>query len=184
MWYMQTPIPSWLDNVTLARDPTLPLPRSPELCAIDREHEHATYNLIKQEVLDQIAGGAILGQIVKDYNDSHSQPISASRLRTWLMKSENAVEFDAALTLGTLAMMDEYIMIADAKDEPMVDVEHIKIRLKARDKHMGAFNKKLFGNDPNATNNAPASISVNITQVENPYLPAPAPTPAITTIDV
>lgn len=179
---MQTPIPPWLDNVTLARDPTLPLPRSPELCRIDREQEQATFALIRQDVLDQIAGGAILGQIVKDYNDSHSQPITASKLRTWLMNSDNAGEFKAALALGAMAMMDESVMISDAKDDAMVDVEHIKIKLETRKRYMTAYNKSLFGNDSNATGNAPASINVNITQVENPYLPTPSAnsTPLIT----
>ncbi len=86
------------------------------------------------------------------------------------MSKDNEADFNTALSLGTMAMMDEYIMIADAKDEPMVDVEHIKIRLKARDKHMGAFNKKLFGNDPGATGNTSGVINVNITQVESPYV--------------
>ena len=181
---MQTPLPSWLDNVTLARDPTLPPPKSPELKSIVRDQELSTYLLIRQDVLDQIAGGAILGQIVKDYNDQHSQPISASKLRTWLMNSTNLADFKHALSLGAMAMMDESVMISDAKDEPMVDVEHIKIKLETRKRYMTAYNRSLFGNDPNPSTNAPTAISVNITQVENPYLQSSAPTPTITTIDV
>ena len=179
---MQTPIPSWLDNVTLSIDPTLPIPKSPELRLIERDQEHSTYALIRQDVMDQLAGGAILGQIVRDYNDRHSQPIVASKLRSWLMNKDNEADFNTSLSLGTMAMMDEYIMIADAKDEPMVDVEHIKIRLKARDKHMGAFNKKLFGNDPGATGNTSGTINVNITQVESPYTKLDSPNTL--TIDV
>jgi hypothetical protein len=139
-------IPDWLE----------PAPRSlatspPEVKALAL----AQYEFIFMRVIDSIAHGNSLSQILRD----DQRDIDYNDFYRWIKKDPQRKQlFDEAQEMRTEFMAGEIIEIADA-DDSLEDVNRSKLKIDTRKWLMGAHNRKKYG----ATTNIEVSGGISIT---------------------
>ena len=132
----QLELPDWLDPAprTLAKSP----PEVKSLVLTQYEH-------IFMRVIDQIAHGSSLSQILRD----DQRDIDYNDFYRWIKKDPGRkVLFDEAQEMRTEFMAGEIIEIADA-DDTLEDVNRSKLKIDTRKWLMGAHNKKKYGPSTN-----------------------------------
>ena len=125
-------IPDWLEPAprSLAKSP-------PEVKALAL----AQYEFIFMRVIDSIAHGNSLSQILRD----DQRDIDYNDFYRWIKKNpERNQLFTEAQEMRTEFMAGEIIEIADA-DDTLEDVNRSKLKIDTRKWLMGAHNKKKYG---------------------------------------
>jgi hypothetical protein len=125
-------LPDWLEPAprTLAKSP----PEVKSLVLAQYEH-------IFMRVIDQIAHGSSLSQILRD----DQREIDYNDFYRWIKKDPTRKQlFDEAQEMRTEFMAGEIIDIADA-DDTLEDVNRSKLKIDTRKWLMGAHNKKKYG---------------------------------------
>lgn len=178
---METQIPSWLGESPAPDEPEIRLPVSSELRKLNLELAHQTFDLIFEDTIDRLTAGHLLSDIVIDYNESHPIQITLAKFQQWIFRDkERKRRYDEAMELGTHITLDEMIRIADGRDNPMEDVQRSMVRIKVRERKLKAYNRKVFGDDPNSVAGAAnGPITINITGVDSPYAKKPVTIDAV-----
>jgi hypothetical protein len=125
-------IPDWLDPAprTLAKSP-------PEVKALAL----AQYEHIFMRVIDSIAHGQSLSQILRD----DQRDIDYNDFYRWIKKDPQRNQlFTEAQEMRTEFMAGEIIEIADA-DDTLEDVNRSRLKIDTRKWLMGAHNRKKYG---------------------------------------
>ena len=128
----QLELPDWLDPAprTLAKSP-------PEVKALAL----AQYEHIFMRVIDQIAHGQSLSQILRD----DQRDIDYNDFYRWIKKDPQRHQlFAEAQEMRTEFMAGEIIEIADA-DDTLEDVNRSRLKIDTRKWLMGAHNRKKYG---------------------------------------
>ena len=125
-------IPDWLEPAprTLASSP-------PEVKALALTQ----YGFIFMRVIDSIAHGSSLSQVLKD----DQRNIDYNDFYRWIKKNpERNQLFNEAQEMRTEFMAGEIIEIADA-DDLLEDVQRSRLKIDTRKWLMGAHNRKKYG---------------------------------------
>jgi hypothetical protein len=125
-------IPDWLEPAprSLAKSP-------PEVKALAL----AQYEFIFMRVIDSIAHGNSLSQILRD----DQRDIDYNDFYRWIKKNpERNQLFTEAQEMRTEFMAGEIIEIADA-DDSLEDVQRSRLKIDTRKWLMGAHNRKKYG---------------------------------------
>lgn len=128
----QLELPNWLDPAprTLAKSP-------PEVKALAL----AQYEHIFMRVIDSIAHGQSLSQILRD----DQRDIDYNDFYRWIKKDPQRSQlFTEAQEMRTEFMAGEIIEIADA-DDTLEDVNRSRLKIDTRKWLMGAHNRKKYG---------------------------------------
>lgn len=128
----QLELPNWLDPAprTLAKSP-------PEVKALAL----AQYEHIFMRVIDSIAHGQSLSQILRD----DQRDIDYNDFYRWIKKDPQRNQlFTEAQEMRTEFMAGEIIEIADA-DDTLEDVNRSRLKIDTRKWLMGAHNRKKYG---------------------------------------
>lgn len=128
----QLELPDWLDPAprTLAKSP----PEVKSLVLAQYEH-------IFMRVIDEIAHGQSLSQILRD----DQRDIDYNDFYRWIKRDPQRSQlFAEAQEMRTEFMAGEIIQIADA-DDSLEDVNRSRLKIDTRKWLMGAHNKKKYG---------------------------------------
>lgn len=166
--------------------PEITLVKSPERRLAELQLAETVFDIIYDDALDRLMLGHPVEDIIGDH--SHERPetrLSVPHFLRWIRKdSKRKQQFDEAMEMGGHIRFNEMIRIADGVDNPMEDVQRSTLRVNTRKIGLKAYSPKQFGEDPSSSSAPTGGITVNITQVENPYAQPPLITDNNLTINV
>ena len=128
-------IPSWLmveqTDKLLARHP-----------AVLRELTDHIYEIAFEKVLTQLVSGRTLDSILGEY---HAE-IETERFRSWIYKDPMRKQrYNSAMEIGTEALEDEILRIADGTGGDPEDVQRSTLKIGTRKWLMGVRNRRKYG---------------------------------------
>lgn len=145
-------MPDWLIPTT----PMAPTPAPPDNTSkAKRELLHYTYDLMFEDILEQLANGRPLKQIL----DDDVRQIDYQHLLRWIhADTDRENRYQEAQRIGTEMLAAECIQIADAEDS-LEDVQRSKLRIDTRFFIMGAWNKRY-----RKTQQVEGNLNINIAE--------------------
>lgn len=131
-----------------------------------KELTEKQYEIAFEHILEQLTDGLTLTDILREYHT----PIKPHKLRTWIVNDKNRLKrYDDAMAIGTRAIEDEFLNIADAKNDSLEDVQRTKVRLDARKWILQVRNRNRYGNDAIPNNPFSGGVNIVIAGVTSPY---------------
>lgn len=137
-------LPPWLIPVA-----TIPIPTEQEHAATSkqvertrRELRNITYSNFFEHILEDIAGGATLPTLCS----LDPRGISPARFLAWILRDpDRKRRYHEALQTNAEIVFSEIIDIADAKHNPMEDVQRSTLKIKTRQWWLGVVDRERFG---------------------------------------
>ena len=103
---------------------------------------YATYDAFFERILPDIAGGAAVPALCQQ----DPRGISAPRFLVWVMRDpDRRRRYQEAQATAAEIVFSELIDIADAKHNPMEDVQRSALKIKTRQWYLGVIDRERFG---------------------------------------
>lgn len=153
-------IPEWLSggssipivNQTVTTSVTS---KTPSLKLPAQQLEEAQFEASFENILDKIAGGGNLKDILED----DIRQLDHSRMRRWILRdTKRKAKYHEAQEIGAELIADEIIGIADGGNS-MEDVQRSKLRIDTRWKLLTVWNRRRYGEVKQVEINQSISIS-------------------------
>ena len=137
-------LPPWLNPVA-----TIPIPTEQEHVATSktvertrRDLRNITYSNFFEHILEDIAGGATLPTLCQQ----DPRDISPAKFLAWILRDpDRKRRYHEALQTNAEIVFSEIIDIADAKHNPMEDVQRSTLKIKTRQWWLGVVDRERFG---------------------------------------
>ena len=147
-------IPEWMmapqaDPVTANHPATL------------REYTNMVYEIALEHVLPLLVSGRTLDSILSEYHSN----IEPEKYRAWIYRNPQRMErYQQAMEIGTEAIEEEILRIADASNDNPEDVQRSTLKINTRKWIMQVRNRKRYGDTK--------SLDVKMTTIQQDHLAA------------
>lgn len=107
-----------------------------------RDLRNITYSNFFEHILEDIAGGATLPTLCQQ----DPRDISPAKFLAWILRDpDRKRRYHEALQTNAEIVFSEIIDIADAKHNPMEDVQRSTLKIKTRQWWLGVVDRERFG---------------------------------------
>ena len=107
-----------------------------------RELADVIYTALFETVLDKVASGMTLTDVIKE----DQRQIDSGKFRAWLRKDPKRTQrYHEAKAIGAESIEDQMISIADAENNTLEDVQRSNLRINTRWKILAVWDRKRYG---------------------------------------